>query len=150
MKWWGFNFCCYQPILINLRINNMTLHFTIVCNTYTKVQSCMHMIHRSFPLISGESRCIQIPRSFFYGRGPQPPGRRWEFYLLKNVRMAERKMIGKTNSTNEIEAEVGSGNLNVWREYFRQIRTDASWEAFIARWVNLPCIFMKKINISNV
>ncbi len=27
-----------------------------------------------------------------------------------------------TDSTNEIEAEAGSGNLDVWREYFRQIR----------------------------
>ncbi len=56
-----------QPVLINMRINNMTLHFPIACNAYAKVQFCVYMIRQTFPLTLVESRCVQIPRSIFYG-----------------------------------------------------------------------------------
>ncbi len=53
-----------QLILINLHINNTTLHFPIVYNPYTKIQFCMHIIRQSFVLNSVENRCVQIPHIF--------------------------------------------------------------------------------------
>ncbi len=53
----------------------MTLHFTIVCNTYTKVQSCVHMIHRSFPLISGRADAYKYHAASSTVEGLQEPDR---------------------------------------------------------------------------
>ncbi len=58
------NFEVYGPyFLINLRINNTTLHFPIAYNAYAKVPFYVHIILQSFPFHPVESRCVQIPRS---------------------------------------------------------------------------------------
>ncbi len=56
--------------------------------------------------------------------------------LTQTCAEGRKKNYWFTDSTNKIEAEAGSGNLDVSREYLKQIRyyvTEASWEACIAR-----------------
>ncbi len=55
-----------------------------------------------------------------------------------------------TDSTNEIEAEAGSGNMDVWREYFRQIRYWRFMGGIYCKVSEFTMYFHEKINISNI